>query len=113
MNATTESGSPEDRNTLLLSYILHGLGALSSGLFAVAGVIVSHIKTGETSNDFIRSHHSWLTRTFWWALLWFVIGWATTVIGLGFVILGITTIWYIYRVIRGAINFAENRPMPD
>lgn len=108
----TDKGSEEDRNTLLLSYILHGLGALSSGLFAVAGVIVSHIKTGDTDSDFIRSHHSWLTRTFWWALLWFVVSWATIVIGIGVLGLAITTVWYIYRVIRGAINFAENKPMP-
>lgn len=108
----TESSTVEDRNTLWLSYILHGLGALSSGLFAVAGVIVSHIKTNDTDNDMIRSHHSWLTRTFWWAVLWFVISWATIVIGIGFVGLFITTIWYIYRVIRGMLNLIDSKPMP-
>ena len=108
----SDTPTDEERNTLWLSYILHGLGAISSGLFAVAGVIVSHIKTGDTDSDMIRSHHSWLTRTFWWALLWFVISWALTVIMIGILGLVITSIWYIYRVIRGALNLAENKPMP-
>ena len=47
----------------------------------------------------------WLIRTFWWSLLWNCLGWvlAVTLIGLpvALAIWVATTIWVIYRVIRG------------
>lgn len=106
-----DTGTEAERNLLLITYILHALAPFN-GLTAIAGIIISHIKVNETASAFIRSHHSWLIRTFWWGLLWAVVCGILTVIlvgALGFVVLGI---WWLYRVIRGFINYSERRPMP-
>ena len=109
----TESGGSEiERNTLLIVYILHGL-AVFNGLTAIIGVIVSHIKVGEVTSDFARSHHRWLIRSFWYGLLWLVIATVLMVIGIGFLIYLVVAVWWIYRVVRGFVSFAERRPMPQ
>lgn len=104
-------GSEVERNTLLIVYILHGL-AIFNGLTAIIGVVVSHIKVGEVGSDFARSHHRWLIRSFWWGLMWMVIATVLMIIGIGFLIYLVVAVWWIYRVVRGFINFAERRPMP-
>jgi uncharacterized membrane protein len=109
MNAAT--GSEPERNTLLVVYILHAL-AIFNGLTAIIGVIISHLKVNEVSGDFARSHHRWLIRTFWWGLLWVLIATVLMVVGIGFLIYLVVWIWWIYRVVRGIINFSEHRPMP-
>ncbi len=104
-------GGEAERTTLLITYVLHALAPFTA-LTAIAAVIISHIKVRETQSAFIRSHHSWLIRTFWWGLLWAAICGVLTlvVIGVfGFVALGV---WWLYRTIRGFINYGERRPMP-
>jgi uncharacterized membrane protein len=109
--AAVDAGSESERSTLLITYILHALAPFTA-LTGIAAVIISHIKVNETSNAFIRSHHSWLIRTFWWGLLWAVICSVLFIVligALGFVALAI---WWLYRTIRGFINYSEKRPMP-
>ena len=109
--SSTDGGSEAERSTLLITYVLHALAPFTA-LTGIIAVIISHIKVGETQSPFIRSHHSWLIRTFWWGFLWAVICGVLTmvVIGVfGFIVLGI---WWLYRTIRGFINYSEKRPMP-
>jgi uncharacterized membrane protein len=62
----------------------------------------------------------WQIRTFWWSLLWAVIGFFI-LITLGLILIGIPvaygvwivdTLWVFYRVIRGFLLFKDNRPVP-
>ena len=108
--------SESERNTLLIAYILYGVTPFTGGLAAVAGGIINHLKVNDTGNEFLRSHHRWLLRTFWYSLLWTVLSTLlmfTIVLiplaWLGYVAAGV---WYIYRVVRGAIAFSERKPMP-
>ncbi len=59
-----------------------------------------------------RDRPSWLLRTFWWGLLWTIISTVLMIVGVGFLIYGVLAIWYIYRVVRGLINFSDRRDMP-
>ena len=34
------------------------------------------------------------------------------IVGVGFLIYGVLAIWYIYRVVRGLINYADRKTMP-
>ena len=78
----------------------------------MAAVIISHIKVRQTHSAFIRSHHSWLIRTFWWAVAWLVVSYALMIVGVGFVMYAVVAIWWLYRTVRGFIGFNERRPMP-
>ena len=108
---TIDAGAEGERSMLLVTYILHALAPFTA-LSAIIAVIISHIKVKETQNEFIRSHHSWLIRTFWWGLLWTLICIPLVLVlvgALGFVLVGV---WWLYRTIRGFINFNERKPMP-
>lgn len=108
--------SENERNLLLVAYVLYGITPFTGGITAVAGVIINHLKVNETAGSYLGSHHRWLLRTFWFGLLWTVLCTLLmfTVIliplaWIGFVAVGI---WTIYRVVRGAIRFADKQPMP-
>lgn len=115
MNTATlspqDDGTDTERNTLLIAYILHGLGVFN-GLTSIAGVVLNHLKVNESRSAFITSHHRWLIRTFWWGLLWFAVSWLLTFILVGFLGFIVLAVWWIYRIVRGALNFVERRPMP-
>jgi uncharacterized membrane protein len=106
-------------------------GLVSSGLvhFAplvalagIIGVIIAYVKRGEARGTWVESHLDWLIATFWWSLLWdvvaIVIGILTFwILGLGIllamVILAATSIWVVYRVVRGYLAFKDSEPMPS
>ncbi len=53
-----------------------------------------------------------MIRSFWWAVLWTVIGCITLWAGIGWVVLGLAWLWYVYRHVRGLIALANGEPMP-
>lgn len=112
--APSESSAIEhsERNVLLIVYVLYGLGCFFF-LTAVAGVIVNHIKMGELErHGFAWSHHRWLMRTFWFAMLWSVVCLILIPVVVGVIGYGILWLWCFYRFIRGVVTFADRRPMP-
>ena len=96
----------------------HGMlvGAPLLTLVGVIAVIVAYITRSDAQGTWAASHLTWLIGTFWWSLLWNCIGWvvAVTVIGLpiALAIWIATTIWVIYRVIRGFMYFHRSEPIP-
>ncbi|MDX1496807.1 MAG: hypothetical protein R3352_04575 [Salinisphaeraceae bacterium] len=112
----SKSPTEAERKTLGLAYILYGLNIFMPPLPSIIGVLINHLRVHEVQSDFARNHHRWLMRTFWFMLLWGVIGGVLTGIGVGFVILGIAYLWYIYRIVRGGLNYLESRaelPLPE
>jgi uncharacterized membrane protein len=87
------------------------VGAIA-GLTSIVGLIVNYLRRSEDLEP-LESHHRWMIRTFWWAILWIVIGYVTTFILIGWVILVLTWLWYVYRHVRGLIAFVNGEPMPD
>jgi uncharacterized membrane protein len=69
----------------------------------------------------LESHVSWLSRTFWWGLLWIVICTVITIIlvisVVGLIIawlpFTILFIWYLYRVIRGWLRLNDGLAAPE
>jgi uncharacterized membrane protein len=96
----------------LIAYVLNllSMGVLT-GLLAVVAVVINYLRRGE-SVPFIASHHRWMIHTFWWSLLWFVLGSLTTFIGIGFVIMFLTAVWWLYRQVRGLVYLNQQRAMP-
>jgi len=107
-----DKATESERTTLTIAYVLHVIGPFTAFLLNIAGLILNHIKAAETNNQYIRSHHVWMLRTFWWSLLWSIIGGVLCLILVGYVVLAIVGLWWLYRVVRGLINYAEQRPMP-
>ena len=90
------------------------------GVVGIVGVIIAYVKRGEAAGTWLASHYRWLIRTFWFSVLWGVIGAILFVVFLiilvgiviGYVIWVATTIWVIYRLIRGYLLFKDSKPVP-
>ncbi len=108
-----EAASEGERTTLLVAYVLDALAPMTGFLAAIVSVIISHIKVGETRNAFIRNHHRWLIRTFWWNLLWGLVFALLTLVFIGFFGLAALLIWWLYRVIRGLIAYSNGALLPE
>ena len=91
------------------------VGSFVGSVPSIAAVVLNYVKRGDARGTWVESHYRWQIRTFWFALLWFVIGWMFifTFIGalVGIPILVALTVWLIYRIARGWIRLGDRRPM--
>jgi uncharacterized membrane protein len=81
------------------------IGAFVFGVPSIIAVVINYVKRDEARGSFLESHFQWQIRTFWFALLWFVIGALlfVTVIGvpLALMVFFADGLWAIYRIARG------------
>lgn len=101
-----------ERNILWAAYILHVLSIFTVWLTSVAGVVINHIKYAESDDPVLASHHRWLLRTFWFALLWNLICIPLAFFFIGFIGFVIVAIWFVYRLVRGVLALVDHKPMP-
>ena len=94
------------------------LGSFIGTLPSIAAVILNYYKQASARGTWLESHFRWQIRTFWFALVWFIVGWLMifTLIGIvvGFVTLIAAGLWVLYRVARGwwVLGQGETMPMP-
>jgi uncharacterized membrane protein len=110
-NVSTDTGLAVPAAEKKLAVIVYILQALSIfiGFTGIAGLILNYVKRDELTSDVVRSHFSWQIRTFWWALLWFILGGLLLAVVIGFPILLTALIWYIYRVVIGYVRLNDNK----
>jgi len=115
-----------------LTHVIYGLHAFSaitglvsaafivtaflSGWPSIIAVIINYAKRSEVHGTYLDSHFGWQIRTFWYAVLWFVIGAVliATILGMviGVPLLLVAGLWVLYRIARGWITLADRKPMP-
>jgi len=115
-------------NVAHLVYALHALslligittaatiiGAFVFGMPSIIAVIINYLKRREAQGTFLESHFRWQIRTFWFGLLWCLIGGFlfVTFIGIPFAVVVIIAagLWVIYRVVRGWLALRDRRAM--
>jgi len=57
----------------------------------------------------LESHFRWQIRTFWWGLLWGVLGGILLLVLIGWLVLAANAVWIIYRIVKGWLRLAEGR----
>ena len=112
-----------------LTHVLYGLHAFSAitgvlspvmivtafltGWPSIIAVIINYVKRADVRGTWLDSHFGWQIRTFWFALLWVVVGGLmfATVLGIpvAFVIWFGTGLWVLYRLIKGWMALVEKR----
>ena len=89
--------------------------AFLTGWPSIIAVIINYVKRSDVRGTWLDSHFIWQLRTFWFALLWLVLGWLVflTVLGIPFavVIWLATGLWVLYRLIRGWLALMDRRPV--
>jgi uncharacterized membrane protein len=99
-----------ERTVIVAAYILHLVGAVT-GVASIIGLVLNYVRRGRYG-ELSDSHHNWMIRSFWWAILWLVIGFVLRLIVIGWAVMGVTMLWYIYRHVRGLISFVNGQPLP-
>ncbi|HEX8393041.1 MAG TPA: hypothetical protein VF665_11835 [Longimicrobium sp.] len=106
----------------IVNYALMGFAPLGL-LSAVVAVVLAYVKRDEARGTWLESHLDWQIDTFW-ATLWWIAGaligglalmfmldasmMATLLMAL--VMVGVF-LWFLYRVIRGAVALFDDRPV--
>lgn len=96
-----------------LGFIVYALYAASAfvGLTAIVAIIINYVKKSDVAGTLLESHFRWQIRTFWFGLLWGVVGALTVFFVVGVFILIADGIWILYRIVKGALRLNDNRPM--
>jgi len=103
----------DEKNLKTVATVVYALQAAGFfvGITWIVAVIVDYVKKDDARGTWLESHYRWQIRTFWFGLLWGVIGGILCLILIGFVILAADGIWVIYRIAKGWLNLAEGKPM--
>jgi len=106
--------SPEkeeaSKTITMVVYLLQALSFIT-GITAIAGIIINYVKYDDVRGTWLETHFRWQIRTFWFALLWSVIGAITFFFVVGMIILFLNVVWVIYRIVKGWLRLVENKPM--
>ena len=96
-----------------LTQIIYFLYAASvfAGVTAIVAIIINYLKRDDVAGTWLVSHFRWQVRTFWFSVMWSVIGWMTFFIGIGFIIWGVAAIWAIYRIVKGWLSLNDGKPV--
>jgi uncharacterized membrane protein len=106
----------------VVAILSHGFPPIAplGGIVGIIGIIMAYVKRGDAVGTWLASHYRWLIRTFWFSLLWGLVGGIIFVL-LAIVVIGIiigaaiwiaTALWVIYRIIRGYLLFKDSKPVP-
>lgn len=99
-----------ERGLVLCAYVLHLVGAIA-GVTSIIGLVINYMRRDRWGGLY-DSHHRWMIRSFWWAILWIVLGCITVWLLIGWVILFLVWVWYVYRHVRGLIALVNGEPLP-
>jgi uncharacterized membrane protein len=126
------SGLVPRQGLVTLAHVIYGLHAFSAltglassalivtafltGWPSIIAVILNYVKRSDVRGTWLESHFSWQIRTFWFALLWVLLGGILFVTFVGIpvaVVLWIGTgLWVLYRIIRGWLALSSQRTVP-
>jgi len=103
----------DNRSLKNLTTVIYALYAASflAGITAVVAVIINYVKRRDVAGTIYESHFRWQIRTFWFGLLWGVLGVVTYHILIGWLLLSANYIWIIYRTAKGWLYLNDGKPM--
>lgn len=98
-----------------LTHILYALYAifwLTGGITALIAIIIDYVKRDDVRGTLYESHFRWQIRSFWWCVLWGVVGVLLIPLAfIGFAVLWVLGIWMLYRIVKGWLYLNDSKPM--
>lgn len=109
-----QGSPPQDlkslKNVVLGVYILQA-ASLMIGITLIIGVVLNYVRITAAQGTWLASHFQWQINTFWWFLLWFVLGALTLPLGVGYAIVLGAVAWLIFRFAKGWMALNANQPV--
>ncbi|MDP1772144.1 MAG: hypothetical protein Q8L15_07655 [Methylobacter sp.] len=102
-----------EQSAITLTTVIYALYAASYfvGVTAIVAIVMNYVKRDDVDGTFLESHFRWQIRTFWFGVLWGVLGAITFVFIIGWVVLFADGIWVIYRIVKGWLRLNDGKPM--
>ena len=102
------------RNYMYVIYGLFAAGIFTGGLAVLIGAVIAYAKREDMAGTIYADHISFLIKTFWVSLAGFVICSILMLVLIGFWLMPLVGIWYVFRVVVGIIRLLDNRTVtPD
>jgi uncharacterized membrane protein len=112
MNTATNEQLASLKTLGHVTYGLYALSLLGVGITAVVAIVLDYIKLDDARGTWLESHFRWQIRTFWWSVVWMVVGWVAWIILAGWLVWGVAGVWFIYRIAKGWLYLNDGKPMP-
>ena len=114
----------EDKTLPMVAYVLYLL-TFASGFTVFIGLIIAYANRA-TAGPTMASHYTFMIRTFWLSIWWFIIGgllclfggvFSLILVGIPFLMLGIficsvVGIWFAVRCIIGLLHLSRGEAYP-
>lgn len=108
----TPTNAEQSAKTLTtVIYALYAAAFLLGGVTAIAAIVINYVKKDEVAGTWLASHFRWQIRTFWFGLLWGILGTILLLAIVGWFILIANAVWVIYRIVKGWLNLNDGKPM--
>jgi uncharacterized membrane protein len=107
----TSTSSPlvDERQMALIIYILF-LAPLG-GLTHIIGLVMAYIAR-DSAPPWLQTHYTYLIRTFWMGLLYFVAALVLCIALIGIALLPLVFLWFVVRCAVGLMRLFRNEPIP-
>jgi uncharacterized membrane protein len=108
--ANFASATDADTQVTTIIYALYAASILV-GVTCLVAIVMNYVKKDDVAGTVLESHFRWQIRTFWFALLWSVLGVVLLFFFVGFFVLGANFLWFIYRIVKGWMRLNDGKPM--
>lgn len=100
-------------SAITLTTVIYALYAASYfvGFTAIIAIIMNYVKQDDVAGTFLESHFRWQIRTFWFGVLWGILGAMTVLFLFGWMVLAANAIWIVYRIVYGWLRLNDGKPM--
>jgi len=105
------ANTPDLSSAKTLTTVVYALQVLSFffGITAIVAIVINYVKIDDVQGTWLESHFRWQMRTFWFGLLWGVIGSVLLLVLVGWFILAADAVWVIYRIVKGWLRLNEGK----
>lgn len=112
----TRSGALSDEGSISAKTLTTMVYALQAASFLVGftnliAIVINYVKRDVVTGTWLESHFRWQICTFWFGLLWAVIGMVTIPLFIGWLILPANALWLIYRIVKGWLCLNDGKAM--
>ncbi|WP_322996189.1 hypothetical protein [Castellaniella sp.] len=109
--ATGPNFNESGKKIAQLVYILQAVGFFLGGIPILVGIIINYVKRADVQGTIWASHFRWQIRTFWFSLLWAIIGGLLLFVAIGGLVLLANAVWTIYRAVKGWLYLNDGKAM--
>lgn len=101
-------------NTATIVAVLQLVGVVTGGLINLVALVLAYVwKNDRETPAWAVTHHRFHIRTFWYSVLFVIVGWATVIIGIGILILAAVGLYVAVRTFLALARATRREPVPN